>query len=34
VAFTLLEQGDDADHVERVLYAMGFHPTVCHLTLP
>jgi hypothetical protein len=30
VAFTLLEQGDDADHVERVLYAMGFHPTVCH----
>jgi hypothetical protein len=30
VAFTLLEQGDDADHVERVLHAMGFHPTVCH----
>jgi hypothetical protein len=30
VAFTLLEQGDDPDHVERVLYAMGFHPTVCH----
>jgi hypothetical protein len=30
VAFTLLEQGDDADHVERVLYATGFHPSVCH----
>ncbi|MEX1006969.1 MAG: hypothetical protein WD271_03895 [Acidimicrobiia bacterium] len=30
VAFTLLEQGDDPDHVERVLHAMGFHPTVCH----
>jgi len=29
-AFTLLEQGDDADHVERVLHAMGFHPAVCH----
>jgi hypothetical protein len=29
VAFTLLEQGDDRDHVERVLHAMGFHPTVC-----
>jgi hypothetical protein len=30
VAFTLLEQGDDADHVERVLHAMGFHPSVAH----
>jgi hypothetical protein len=30
VAFTLLEQGDDADHVERVLFATGFHPSVCH----
>src|SRR5207245_9517443 len=30
VAFTLLEQGDDPDHVERVLYATGFHPSVCH----
>jgi hypothetical protein len=30
VAFALLEQGDDADHVERVLFATGFHPSVCH----
>jgi hypothetical protein len=30
VAFTLLEQGDDADHVERVLHSMGFHPALCH----
>jgi hypothetical protein len=30
VAFTLLEQGDDPDHVERVLYTTGFHPSVCH----
>jgi hypothetical protein len=30
VAFTLLEQGDDPDHVERILYATGFHPSVCH----
>ena len=30
VAFTLLEQGDDADHVERVLHGMGFHPSICH----
>ncbi len=30
VAFTLLEPGDDADHVERVLHAMGFHPSVAH----
>jgi hypothetical protein len=30
VAFTLLEQGDDPDHVERVLFATGFHPSVCH----
>ena len=30
VAFTLLEQGDDADHVERVLHTMGFHPSVAH----
>jgi len=29
VAFTLLEQGDDPDHVERVLHAIGFHPSVC-----
>jgi hypothetical protein len=30
VAFTLLEQGDDPDHIERVLHAMGFHPALCH----
>lgn len=29
VAFTLLEQGDDPDHVERVLHGIGFHPAVC-----
>jgi hypothetical protein len=29
VAFTLLEQGDDPDHVERVLHAIGFHPALC-----
>jgi len=30
VAFTLLEQGDAPDHVERVLHTMGFHPPVAH----
>ncbi len=30
VAFTLLEQGDDLDHVERALHAIGFHPALCH----
>ena len=30
VAFTLLEQGDDPDHVERALHAIGFHPALCH----
>lgn len=30
VAFTLLEQGDDADHVERVLHGIGFHPSIAH----
>ena len=30
IAFTLLEQGEGADHVERVLHAMGFHPAVAH----
>lgn len=30
VAFTLLEQGDDPDHVERVLLTTGFHPAICH----
>ena len=29
VAFTLLEQGDDADHVEHVLHGIGFHPAIC-----
>jgi hypothetical protein len=29
VAFTLLEQGDEIDHVERALGAVGFHPAVC-----
>ncbi len=29
LAFTLLEQGDDFDHVERVLHDIGFHPTIC-----
>ncbi|MCZ7535170.1 MAG: hypothetical protein M5T61_03990 [Acidimicrobiia bacterium] len=29
VAFTLLEQGDEPDHVERALHSVGFHPSVC-----
>ena len=29
IAFTLLEQGDDPDHVERVLHGVGFHPALC-----
>jgi hypothetical protein len=29
LAFTLIEQGDDLDHVERVLHDIGFHPTIC-----
>lgn len=29
LAFTLLEQGDDLEHVERVLHDIGFHPTIC-----
>lgn len=29
LAVLLLEQGDDADHAERVLGATGFHPAVC-----
>jgi hypothetical protein len=24
-----MEQGDDLDHVERVLHDIGFHPTIC-----
>jgi hypothetical protein len=30
LALALLEQGDDADHVERVLFTTGFHPAVAH----
>jgi hypothetical protein len=30
LALVLFEQGDDVDHVERVLYSTGFHPAVCH----
>jgi hypothetical protein len=30
VAYTLLEQGDEPDRVERVLHSMGFHPSLCH----
>ena len=30
LALALLEQGDDADHVERVLFSTGFHPAICH----
>ena len=30
LALTLLEQGDDADHVEHVLHQTGFHPAICH----
>jgi hypothetical protein len=30
LALVLLEQGDDADHVERALFATGFHPSICH----
>lgn len=30
LALTLFEQGDDADHVERVLFSTGFHPAVSH----
>lgn len=30
VAFTLLEQGDEPERVERVLFATGFHPAICH----
>jgi hypothetical protein len=29
IAFTLLEQGDDLDHIERTLHGIGFHPAVC-----
>jgi hypothetical protein len=29
IAFTLLEQGDDPDHVERALHGIGFHPALC-----
>ncbi len=30
LALALLEQGDDADHTERVLHTVGFHPSICH----
>lgn len=30
LALAMLEEGDDADHVERVLFTTGFHPAVCH----
>jgi hypothetical protein len=30
IAFTLLEQGDDVDHVERALHGIGFPPAVSH----
>jgi hypothetical protein len=30
VAFTLFEQGDEPDHVERTLHTIGFHPALCH----
>ena len=30
LALALLEQGDDADHAERVLGSTGFHPAVSH----
>ena len=29
LAFTLFEQGDDLDHVERTLHGIGFHPALC-----
>lgn len=30
MALALLEQGDDLDHAERVLFTTGFHPAICH----
>jgi hypothetical protein len=30
LALVLLEQGDDLDHVERVLASIGFHPAISH----
>lgn len=30
LALALLEQGDDADHVERVLFTTGYHPAIAH----
>ena len=30
LALVLLEEGADAGHAERVLYATGFHPAICH----
>lgn len=30
LALALLEQGGDADQVERMLFTTGFHPAICH----
>jgi len=30
LALALFEEGDDADHVERMLFSTGFHPAICH----
>lgn len=30
LALAMLEEGDDADRVERVLFSTGFHPAICH----
>jgi hypothetical protein len=30
VALALVEQGDEHDHVEHLLYATGFHPAICN----
>jgi len=32
LALALLEQGDGRDHVERLLFATGFHPAIAHDT--
>lgn len=32
LAFTLTELGEDLDHVERALFAAGFHPALCRET--
>ena len=30
LALALFEEGDDTDHVERLLFSTGFHPAICH----